>query len=465
MPLTFRSVRSGFRIPGWTRFALIGVLSILNPACLCFYDPQVPPIVATNPATDIAVDGATLGGTIESFGKELGQFDSRVHVCISTNPVDLEPRALRSLYDSRTTESRCRVGSGVETVQSVRVTGLQPATTYSFVAVLFYGRDRWDRSIDDEQALGEVLTFTTLSPTPPAVSTGVVTGVTTSAATVSGTVTSAGSGAVTERGICYGTAPDPVRTGSCVGSGSGAGSFSAALTGLSPDTRYFARAFAGWSGGVTYGSSVEFTTLPLVQPGFTLAAESSSQLVERGKTGAAFGLSVTRVGGFNGAVTVSVTGLPTGVTANVQSPGTGNTGSVAFMVTPQAPLGTFTLALVGAASGLASQSLPFSLIVADPPGLTLNVPTKLDMTQGGRTTTSVGIERTGGWTGSVSLELHGLPAGITGTLTPSATTGGTSILDLTVASSVAVGSYDIEVRGTGSIGVSATATITINVAP
>lgn len=338
---------------------------------------------------------------------------------------------------------------------AVTVSGLTPDTEYSARAFLMYeGSPEWSAQ----------LTFRTLALTPPAVSTGAVSGVTATGAAVAGSVTAAGNSAVTERGVCYATSPTPVRSGSCVVAGTGAGTFSATLTGLTPSTVYYARAFATNGAGTVYGSDIEFTTLPLVQPSFTLAAETTSQLVERGKTGAPVALSVTRQGSFTGAVTVTVTGLPSGVTANVESPGTSEAGSVAFDVSEQATTGTFNLELVGSASGLASQSLPFSLTVADMAGLSLSAPEKLDMTQGGSSSATIGIVRTGGWTGTVTLELHGLPSGITGSFSPASTTGNVTMLNLAVDASVPAGSsYPIEVRATGDIGVTATATITINV--
>jgi len=346
--------------------------------------------------------------------------------------------------------------SSLETfTTAVTVSGLTPDTEYSARAFLMY---------ENYPEWGGPLTFQTVALTPAAVSTGAVSGVTATGAVVAGSVTSAGNSAVTERGVCYATSPAPGRSGTCVVVGSGTGTFSATLSGLSPSTSYYARAFATNGAGTVYGSDVEFTTEPLVQPGFTLAAQTNSQLVERGKTGAPVALSVTRQGSFTGAVTVTVTGLPSGVTANVESPGTSEVGAVAFDVSEQATVGTFSLELVGAASGLPSQSLPFSLIVADVAGLSLNVPEKLDMTQGGSSSATIGIVRTGGWSGTVTLELHGLPSGITGSFNPASTTGNVSMLNLSVDASVPAGSsYPIEIRATGDIGVTATATITINV--
>jgi uncharacterized protein (TIGR02145 family) len=95
----------------------------------------------------------------------------------------------------------------------------------------------------------------------PTVVTGSVSNVTTTSATVSGSVTVESSIAVTSRGVCYATTQNPTTSNTCVASGSGAGSFSANLTGLTAGVRYYARAYATSASGTNYGSQVDFTTL------------------------------------------------------------------------------------------------------------------------------------------------------------------------------------------------------------
>ena len=114
---------------------------------------------------------------------------------------------------------------------------------------------------------------------PPVPTTGVVSSLTNSSATVAGSVAGDGVIAVTERGICYGTSSNPTVSNSKISSGSGTGSFSANLTGLSQNTVYYARAYAtNSSTGTVYGSEVSFTTNQ--PPVFSGGASISAQIWE-----------------------------------------------------------------------------------------------------------------------------------------------------------------------------------------
>jgi len=96
----------------------------------------------------------------------------------------------------------------------------------------------------------------------PTVVTGAVTEVSATGAKLSGHVT-AGGAAVGERGFVYGTVANPIIGGegvTKVTAGTGAGSFTAALTGLEPDTVYYARAYAVGGEGTACGAAVRFRT-------------------------------------------------------------------------------------------------------------------------------------------------------------------------------------------------------------
>lgn len=98
--------------------------------------------------------------------------------------------------------------------------------------------------------------------TSPAVTTAAASFLTSATATSGGTVSTGGGGStITERGVCYNTSPNPVITNSKVSSGSGAGSFTCVLSGLTGSTTYYVRAYATKSTGTTYGNQVSFTTL------------------------------------------------------------------------------------------------------------------------------------------------------------------------------------------------------------
>jgi hypothetical protein len=75
-------------------------------------------------------------------------------------------------------------------------------------------------------------------------------------------VLSEGGAAVTERGICYAIVPNPTLANSKVAHGkAGTGKFRIQLPSLSPKTKYYARAYAINSKGVSYSDEVSFNTI------------------------------------------------------------------------------------------------------------------------------------------------------------------------------------------------------------
>ncbi|MCB9425859.1 MAG: hypothetical protein H6584_02350 [Flavobacteriales bacterium] len=103
-------------------------------------------------------------------------------------------------------------------------------------------------------------TFTAVSSVPTLAATTAATSITTTTATSGGNVTSDGGAAVTERGIVYATTANPTTGNTKVQSGSGTGSFTSNMTGLSPNTTYYVRAYAINSVGPAYGAQISFTT-------------------------------------------------------------------------------------------------------------------------------------------------------------------------------------------------------------
>jgi uncharacterized protein (TIGR02145 family) len=110
----------------------------------------------------------------------------------------------------------------------------------------------------DDKKIG--LSVRCIYGTTPSVSTTAVTTFTSTEATVGGDVTFDGNATVTDRGVYWGTSPDPVATGSKFHIGNGTGPFSASLPGLTPNTTYYVKAFATNSLGKSFGEEVFFTT-------------------------------------------------------------------------------------------------------------------------------------------------------------------------------------------------------------
>jgi hypothetical protein len=88
-----------------------------------------------------------------------------------------------------------------------------------------------------------------------------ITGVTTNAASSGGNISSDGGSAVTARGVCWNTTGSPTIADSKTTDGSGTGSFTSSLTGLTGGTLFYVRAYATNSEGTAYGNQVSFTTL------------------------------------------------------------------------------------------------------------------------------------------------------------------------------------------------------------
>ena len=196
------------------------------------------PTVSTAPVTNISTNSATSGGTVTDDG---GAFVSARGVCWSTsqNP---------TLDDPYTTD-----GTGTGDYVS-QITGLSSNTTYYVRA---YATNSAGTSYGNQQS------FTTLiDPVLPTVTTNDATDITQTTATSGGNVVSDGGATVTVRGVCWSTSSNPTTTDNHTTDGSGIGAFVSYLTGLTPNTLYYVRAYATNSVGTAYGNEVTFTTTP-----------------------------------------------------------------------------------------------------------------------------------------------------------------------------------------------------------
>jgi len=96
----------------------------------------------------------------------------------------------------------------------------------------------------------------------PAVTTGDILDLTATEALILGEVTDDGGDTVTERGAVYSESADPtITTGTVIAAAAaGTGEYSAAITGLSPDTTYYVRTYATNGTGTAYGTCRCFRT-------------------------------------------------------------------------------------------------------------------------------------------------------------------------------------------------------------
>ncbi|MBE7172638.1 MAG: T9SS type A sorting domain-containing protein [Williamsia sp.] len=95
---------------------------------------------------------------------------------------------------------------------------------------------------------------------PPSVSTTSINQFTNNSCMMGGNVTDEQLASVTDRGVVYNTTGTPTTADAKVQIGNGLGTYSQTITGLTPGTLYYVRAYATNSAGTTYGSQLSFTT-------------------------------------------------------------------------------------------------------------------------------------------------------------------------------------------------------------
>ncbi len=223
------------------------------------------PVVTTNDVTDITANTAKCGGNVTDQG---GSNVTERGVCWSTS------------HNPTTTGAHANSGTGGGSY-TCSMTGLAQGITYYVRA---YAKNTQGISYGEEKQ------FTTLV-NKPTVTTNSVTSITQNSATGGGNVTNDGGATVTERGICWSTSQNPTISSSHVANGTGTGSFTCQMTGLTAGTKYYVRAYATNSAGTSYGNQVDFTTTA------NLPTVTTAQVSNITQTTALGGGNVTSDGG------------------------------------------------------------------------------------------------------------------------------------------------------------------------
>jgi cellulose 1,4-beta-cellobiosidase len=177
-------------------------------------------------------------------------------------------------------------------------------------------------------------------------------------------------------------------------------------------------------------------------------------------------VTVSEFGGFSGAVALTISTPPAGVTA-VFNPASvsGSAGStITFTIAATTIPGTYPLTVTGT-SGSTVKTATLNLVVGFSPQFTITAasPT-VSLPVGTNPTDSFTITFLGGLTGSVSVSATGLPNGMQANFSPNSVNapGGTIVANFSAQSSTPAGSYPIQIVGTnGTITSSVTITITI----
>lgn len=106
--------------------------------------------------------------------------------------------------------------------------------------------------------------------------TTVASAITGTTASSGGNITADGGSTILSRGVCWSTSVNPTIANSKTIDGSGIGVFTSNLTGLSPATTYYVRAYATNSSATTYGNQISFTTSAVLATLTTTAASGTT---------------------------------------------------------------------------------------------------------------------------------------------------------------------------------------------
>jgi uncharacterized membrane protein len=209
--------------------------------------------------------------------------------------------------------------------------------------------------------------------------------------------------------------------------------------------------------GIELHAVLDIVFNPGASPDFALSAAPTSLSVTQGSTGVTT-ISTSLSGGFNSAVSLSVSGMPAGVTASfspasIAAPGSGNS-TLTFTASSTATTGTFNATVSATGGGVThTTTIPVTVNAAAAPNFALSAsPTSLSVAQGSSRSSTISTTVSGGFNSAVSLSASGLPTGVTATFSPTsiaAPGGGSSTLTFSASSTAAIGTSNITITASG----------------
>ncbi|MGD0682570.1 MAG: phospholipase D-like domain-containing protein [Terracidiphilus sp.] len=215
-----------------------------------------------------------------------------------------------------------------------------------------------------------------------------------------------------------------------------------------------------------------FAVAAVQAPAFSLSATNASDTASSTTTTTATStVTETITNGFSSPVTLTASGMPSGVTAAFSPTSiTGaGTSTLTFTVPANQSASTSTITVTGTpASGTAEQTtLTLTITAAATPSFSLSATNASDTASSTTTTTATSTVTetiTNGFNSPVTLTASGMPSGVTAAFSPTSITGaGTSTLTFTVPVNQAASTSTITVTGTPASGTAKTTTLTLTI--
>jgi hypothetical protein len=194
---------------------------------------------------------------------------------------------------------------------------------------------------------------------------------------------------------------------------------------------------------------------------FSLSATPASQTVFAGG-GTTYTTTVTAGTGFNGTVTLNVTGLPAGATAAFNPASVTGSGSTAMSVSTgiSTPTGSYPLTITGT-SGSLTHTTNVTLVVNGDFSISV-APASRTIVKGGDAVYTVTVTAAPGFSGNVALSTTNLAGAKERFSPPSIVNSGTSTLTISTNKGITAGTTTITVTGTSGTRVhSTTATMVV----
>ena len=202
-------------------------------------------------------------------------------------------------------------------------------------------------------------------------------------------------------------------------------------------------------------------------PGFSLSASPSSVTVVQGNA-ATSTITSTVTGGFSGAISLSASGQPSGVTVGFSPTSITGAGSSTMTMTVGAStaVGTYTITVTGTSGTTVATTTVSLTVTGTNPNFTISAsPTSLSVARGSSGKSTITTAISGGFNSAIALSASGQGSRVTVSFSPSsiaAPGSGTSTMTVTVNRRATTGTRTITIKGTGG-GVTHTTTVTLTI--
>jgi subtilase family serine protease len=214
-------------------------------------------------------------------------------------------------------------------------------------------------------------------------------------------------------------------------------------------------------GGLTQTSSVSLT---VTGPASFTFAESATAVSAPVGGSASLGITTVPQNGFKSTITLSLAGVPSGVTPAFAAATTVGGSTLTLKASSTAKAGTSNITLTAAGGGV-TKTVSFTLTIAAQPVCSLVAnPMSVSLTAGQSANVAVSCAVTQGtFTSPLTLSLSGAPSGMTAQAASSMMAGSTSTLSIATAVSTAAGHYGLPLTASGN-GYTQTTTVWVTVA-